>query len=215
MHPIVHALLHTSPFLIYLLVAIIILLESSGVPVVNNTMLLLLGAMAALGYLNIEMLMVSAFVGSIAGACCAYWIGMHGGRKIVLRLAAFFRVNEQKIYVMDSWFQKSGFWMIFFSRMTPFVRPFACFPAGISHMNFKKFLLAASAGSLIWCITLPSIGWMLGPRWKIALHFIQRYTLPTIIGVVLLLIVYSVVTRTVKRAINAKYHTLSGQHMHQ
>ena len=210
MHPIVHALLHVSPLLMYLLVAIILLLESSGVPITNNTLLLLMGAMASLGYLNIEMLIVSAIVGSIAGACCAYWLGMRGGRKIVLRLAAFFHVSEQKIGVMDSWFQKSGFWMIFFSRITPFVRPFACFPAGISHMNLKNFLLAASAGSLIWCIALPSIGWMLGPRWRIALHFMQAYTVPTLIGIVLLLIVYGVVTHMVKHIINTKYHTFSG-----
>jgi len=168
-----------------------------------------MGAMASLGYLNIELLMVSAFVGSGAGACCAYWIGMRGGRNIVLRLAAFFHVNEQKISVMDNWFQKSGFWMVFFSRMTPFVRPFACFPAGISHMNFKKFLLAALAGSLIWCVTLPSIGWLLGPRWKIALHFTRTYTVPTIIIVILLLIIYSVITHRIKRRLNAKYHTFS------
>ncbi len=210
MHSIVHALLHISPLLVYLLVAVILLLESSGVPIINNTLLLLLGATASLGFLNLEMLMISAFLGSSAGACCAYWIGMRGGRKIVLRLAGFFHVSEQKVYTMDDWFQKSGFWMIFFSRMTPFVRPFACFPAGISHMNFRRFLFAAVAGSLIWCVTLPSIGWMLGPRWKIALYFMRTYTLPTIIGVVLLLVLYAVITNIIKRAINAKYHSISG-----
>ena len=214
MYPIVHAFLHISPILIYLLVALILLLESTGFPVTNNTLLLLLGAMSALGYLNLEMLMISALGGSIAGACCAYWIGMRGGRKLVLRLASFFHVNEQKIAIMDSWFQKSGYWMIFLSRMTPFVRPFACFPAGISQMNFKRFLLAASSGSLLWCITLPSIGWMLGPRWKIALHLMQRYTLATILGIVLLLAIYWVGTSIVKRAINSKYRSLSGRYSH-
>ncbi|GAC1463733.1 MAG: hypothetical protein PVSMB2_28970 [Ktedonobacteraceae bacterium] len=209
MYPIVHVLLHSSPLLMYLLVAIILLLDSSGVPTTNNTLLFLMGAMASLGYLNREMLIVSAILGSIAGACCAYWIGTWGGRHVLLRLATFFHVSEQKIPIMDSWFQKSGFWMVFFSRMTPFVRPFACFPAGISHMNIRKFLLAASAGSIIWCITLVSIGWTLGPRWKIALHFMQAYTFPTILVVALLLVLYSVGTYLVKRAINAKYRSLS------
>jgi len=208
-HPIAHTLLHTSPLLIYLLVATILLLESSGVPITNNTMLLLAGAMASLGYLNIEMLIISALLGSIAGACCAYWIGARGGRPVLLHLATFFHVNEQKISVMDSWFQKAGFWMIFFSRMTPFVRPFACFPAGIWHMNIKKFLLAASAGSIIWCVALPLIGWTLGPHWRIALHFMQAYTLPTILVVALLLALYVLITHKVKRILNAKYRSLS------
>ena len=207
MHLLMHALLHTSPFIIYLLVSLILMLESTGVPLTNNTLLLVLGAMAALGYLNIEVLMLAAFLGSISGACCAYWIGARGGRRIMLRLAAFFHVNRQNIRVMDNWFHRSGFWMVFLSRMTPFIRPFASFPAGIAHMNFKRFLFAASAGSLLWCIALPSIGWTLGPHWRIALNFMQTYTVPTILIVVLLLVLYGVIKHKVKHAIDVRYHS--------
>ncbi|GAC1401812.1 MAG: DedA family protein [Ktedonobacteraceae bacterium] len=209
MHSIMHALLHIHPLLIYLLVAVILLLESSGIPITNNTMLLLTGAMASLGYLNIGMLIVSAILGSIAGACCAYWIGARGGQQILLRLATFFHADEKKIHTMDGWLHTSGCWMIFFSRMTPFVRPFACFPAGISHMHIKKFLFAASAGSIIWCTVLPLIGWTLGHRWEIALYFMQRYTLLTLLVVTLLLVLYGVITSRIKRFINAKYRSLS------
>lgn len=207
MHLLVHTLLHVSPLLIYLLVAVILLLESSGVPVTNNTMLLLMGAWASMGHLNIELLIIAAFIGSITGACCAYWLGMHGGRRILLRLAAIFHVHRQKIHVMDHWFQQSGFWMIFLSRMTPFVRPFACFPAGIAHMDRKKFLLAASAGSIIWCIALPTIGWTLGRRWKIALYFLQQYTLPTLLVVAALIVLYVLAMRRVKHTVNARLHS--------
>ena len=109
MHSIVHALLHISPLLVYLLVAVILLLESSGVPIINNTLLLLLGATASLGFLNLEMLMISAFLGSSAGACCAYWIGMRGGRKIVLRLLACsssrfaYLVRHIALHWLDTW----------------------------------------------------------------------------------------------------------------
>ncbi len=214
MHPIMHAFLHINPILIYLLVAVILLLESTGVPVINNTLLLLLGAMAALGNFNIYALIVSALVGSIAGACCAYWIGMRGGRKLVLRLARLLHVNEQRIDIMDSWFQKSGYWMIFLSRMTPYIRPFACFPAGIAHMNFKKFLLAASSGSLLWCIILPSIGWALGPHWKVALHLMQHYTLPTMLVVVLLVVAYLFGSSLLKRTMNMRYGKFASKYGH-
>ena len=207
MHPFLHTLLHTSPLLVYLLVAVILCLESTGIPLVNNTLLLLLGAFASMGYLNLEMLMIAAFIGSISGACCAYWIGMRGGRRVLLRFAALFHLNRQKIHAMDNWFQRSGFWMIFLSRMTPYIRPFACFPAGIAHMDRKRFLLAASAGSLIWCIALPSIGWALGHRWRIALYFLQQYTLPTLLVVVALIVVYILVMRRVKHSMNARLHS--------
>jgi len=138
-----HFFLHTSPFLIYFLVAVILLLESSGVPITNNTLLLFTGALASLGQLNIGLLAIAAIVGSIAGACLAYYIGLRGGRRVLLRLASFFHVDTQKIEVMDGWFHKSGVWMVFFSRMTPFVRPFACFPAGFSRMIFTNFFFCS------------------------------------------------------------------------
>src|SRR5437016_4620799 len=153
--------------MIYLIVAVILLLESSGVPIVNNTLLIFTGALASFGHLTIWLLAVAAITGSITGACLAYIIGAYGGRRIILRLAAFFRVDDQKVRMAESWFQTTGVWMIFFSRMTPFVRPFACFPAGMARLAFLRFFIAASAGSLIWCSTMLCIGWNLGYRWKL------------------------------------------------
>jgi len=204
-HLIMHFLLHTSPLLIYLLVAVILTLESSGVPITNNTMLLVTGALASLGHLNIGILAIAAILGSITGACLAYFIGAQGGRRVLLRLAAFFHVDTQKMGVMDRWFQKSGVWMIFLSRMTPFVRPFACFPAGISQMNFVKFFIAASTGSVIWCIALLAIGWRLGRHWTFALYLMKQYTLPTIGVLILLVGLYFVGMRLIKRSLKAKY----------
>lgn len=205
MHLIMHLLLHTSPLLIYLLVAVILTLESSGVPITNNTMLLLTGALASLGHINIGILAIAAILGSITGACLAYFIGVQGGRRALLRLAAFFHVDAQKIGVMDRWFQKSGVWMIFLSRMTPFVRPFACFPAGISQMNFARFFIAASTGSVIWCIALLAIGWRLGRHWTLALNLMKQYTLPTIGVLILLVGLYFGGMRLIKRSLKAKY----------
>ena len=115
------------------------------------------------------------------------------------RLASLFRIKPKTVEIAENWFQKAGFWMVFLSRMTPFVRPFACFPAGISRMPVPRFFVAASAGSIIWCIALLSIGWNLGHRWRVAFYFMQRYTLPTVGGVVLLFALYVLVMYLVKR----------------
>jgi len=188
--------------MIYLIVAVILLLESSGVPIVNNTLLIFTGALASLGHLNIWLLAMAAITGSIAGACLAYSIGAYGGRQVMLRLAAFFHVDDQKVRMAENWFQTAGVWMIFFSRMTPFVRPFACFPAGISRIAFLRFFIAASAGSFIWCVAMLSIGWSLGNRWKLAISLMQQYTVPTFSGIVVLLVLYGLGMYMVKSYLN-------------
>lgn len=194
-----HVLLHTSPLIIYMLVMVILMLESTGVPITNTTLLLLMGALASLNHVNIWVLGIAAITGSIAGACIAYSIGLHGGKKVIRRLATFFHIDAQKVQMTEQWFQKSGSWMIFTSRMTPYVRPFAGFLAGIAHMPFARFFVAAFSGSIIWCAGLLYLGWSLGRRWPLALQLLQYYTLPTI-GIVLLLIAgYIIVMVLVKR----------------
>ncbi len=176
--------------LIYLLVAAFLLLESTGIPLINTTLLLFTGALAAQGRLNPGLLLLAALVGSTLGACCAYGLGQRYGEKLLFRLARLLRIDKQKMLFAERWFQRAGGRMIFFSRILPYIRPFACFPAGIAGMPFARFLLAAASGSLIWCATFLTLGWELGPRWKLALYLMQVYTLPTCCGLLLLLVIY-------------------------
>jgi membrane protein DedA with SNARE-associated domain len=198
-HYVMSLLLHTNPLLIYLIVAVILLLESSGVPIVNNTLLLLTGALASLGQFNIWALAAAAIVGSITGACLAYFIGAYGGRNMLFLLAKWLHIEHQKIFVVERWFQKSGLWMVFLSRMIPYARPFACFPAGMTHTNFAYFFIMALSGSIIWCSVLLSIGWHLGRRWVLAVQMMHQYTVPALCIIAILIAIYGFVMYTIKR----------------
>lgn len=215
MHLIMHVLLHTSPLILYTLVMVILLLESTGVPITNNVLLLLTGALASLNHVNIWVLGIAAVIGSISGACIAYSIGLRGGQKVIRRIAAFFHIDSQKVQMTEQWFQRSGAWMVFVSRMTPYVRPFACFPAGIAHMPFIRFFSAALSGSLIWCVALLYLGWSLGRRWPLALRLMQHYTLPTLSIVLLLIAGYITVLFLVKRHLKRYQQNSVDQDEHQ
>lgn len=203
---------HTNPLFIYLIAAVVLLLESTGVPIVNSTLLLFLGALISLGRLNLNIgvLIGAAVLGSSSGACLAYIIGLHGGRRLFFHLASKLHINSQKVNIAETWFHKSGIWMVFFSRMTPYIRPFACFPAGISRMPFSRFLLAALAGSVIWCTVMLNIGLALGHRWRLALHLIEYYTIPTLLTLILLIALYLLINHEIKRHLRTKLQTPSG-----
>lgn len=53
---ILHAFLHANPVFVYAIVIVILMLESSGVPITNTTLLLFVGALACLGQMNIWVL---------------------------------------------------------------------------------------------------------------------------------------------------------------
>ncbi|HEX7737925.1 MAG TPA: DedA family protein [Ktedonobacteraceae bacterium] len=185
-----HTYQHIPSALIYLLVAVLLCLESTGIPLINTTALLFTGAMAAQGKLDLALLMLVALLGSTAGACCAYGLGRRYGEKLLFRLARLLRIKEEKMILAQRWFQHAGGRMIFLSRVLPYIRPFACFPAGIASMPFPRFLLAAASGSLTWCVTMLIVGWELGPSWKQALFLVQTYSLPTLGVLLLLLVIY-------------------------
>jgi membrane protein DedA with SNARE-associated domain len=202
--PLIH---HINPLLIYVIVGVMLLLESTGIPIVNSTLLLLTGALASLGHLNIFALAFVSMSGSIAGACLAYVIGWYGGARLLRRAATRLRIDTRKIQSLEQWFHKAGARMIFFSRIIPYIRPFSCFPAGISHMPFRRFLAAASSGSVIWCVGMLTIGWNLGRRWRLALYLMQRYTALVVLVIVLALVIYYLIKLTIKRRLDARLRT--------
>jgi membrane protein DedA with SNARE-associated domain len=205
-----HLIHHTNPLWIYVIIGVFLLLESSGIPIVNSTLLLLTGALASLGQLDIFALAIVSITGSILGACLAYMIGWHGGARLLYHIAARLHVDTAKIQSLERWFHKAGARMIFFSRIIPYIRPFSCFPAGIAHMSFRRFFAAAASGSVIWCVGMLTIGWNLGRRWKLALYLMQRYTALVVLVIILAVVAYCLVKLTIKHRLDARLQTAQG-----
>ena len=198
---------HTNLLWIYIVVGVFLLLESSGIPIVNSTLLLLTGALASLGHLDIFVLACVSISGSILGACLAYIIGWHGGARLLYHIAARLHIDATKIQPLEQWFHKAGARMIFFSRIIPYIRPFSCFPAGIARMPFRRFFTAAASGSVIWCVGMLTIGWNVGRRWKLALYLMQKYTVPVVLVIILVMVAYCLVKLAIKRRLDAHLQT--------
>lgn len=203
MNVLIHASHHINPLLLCLFVGVILLLESSGIPILNTSLLLFAGAVASFGHVNVVVLALVAIVGSTAGACLAYLIGLRGGEPALRRLMSRLRIDPQKIEKANRWFSNAaGARMIFLSRIIPYVRPFACFFGGIARMPFRRFFIAVLSGSIVWCTAIISVGWSLGRRWPEALYLFQTYTLPTL-GVIALAVAVFLLARF---AINRRLH---------
>ena len=186
----IQSLTTIPPLAVYAFVLLWLAAESCGVPLPNELVLLLTGSLASQGRVSPFILVGVAVVGSLIGASAAYAIGKVGGRVAVLRVGRFVRLNEQRFASVEEWFARSGTVAIFLSRITPFVRTVASFPAGVLRMPQRNFLLATLLGSLIWCSVLVGVGDALGADYGAALTFIQRYTIPAIIVLVVVIVGY-------------------------
>ena len=114
---------------------------------------------------NLVGVSLAGALGCVVGSIVAYWIGATGGRDLLLRYGKYILISRRDADRADAFFAKHGDATVFISRILPVVRTFISLPAGISRMNFPRFVLLTFLGSLPWCFALALIGQKLGEHW--------------------------------------------------
>jgi len=146
--------LETGPAVsIYALVALVIGLESLGIPLPGEIVLVSAALLSSQhGGINPVVLGVCASLGAIIGDSIGYAIGRKGGRPLLAWLGAKFprHFGEAHVATAERSFQKWGMWAVFFGRFIALLRIFAGPLAGVLRMPYWKFLIANVLGGIIW-----------------------------------------------------------------
>jgi membrane protein DedA with SNARE-associated domain len=127
----------------------------------------LAGFSANRGDFGLVPVIISATVGSVAGALVLYWISLKFGlerTRAVLSKVPF--VTEHDIDKGVAWFARNDALAVFLGRMVPGIRSLISIPAGVEKMAVGRFLLYTTAGSLIWNIIWIVSGYQLGSNWE-------------------------------------------------
>ncbi|MGC4979822.1 MULTISPECIES: DedA family protein [unclassified Streptomyces] len=138
---------------IYALVALVIGLESLGIPLPGEIVLVSAALLSSQhGGINPVVLGVCASLGAIIGDSIGYAIGRKGGRPLLAWLGAKFprHFGEAHVATAERSFQKWGMWAVFFGRFIALLRIFAGPLAGVLRMPYWKFLIANVLGGIIW-----------------------------------------------------------------
>lgn len=101
---------------------------------------------------------VAGAVGCVWGSILAYVVGKYGGRPFIEKYGKYILIRKKDIKKADVFFAKYGDWAVFIGRLLPIVRTFISFPAGVSGVNFWKFVILTFLGSLPWCWALSYVG---------------------------------------------------------
>jgi len=138
---------------IYALVGLVIGLESLGIPLPGEIILVSAALLASQhGDINPVVLGACAVAGAIVGDSIGYAIGRKGGRPLLAWLGAKFprHFGEGHIATAEKSFEKWGMWAVFFGRFVALLRIFAGPLAGVLRMPYWKFLTANVLGGIIW-----------------------------------------------------------------
>jgi membrane protein DedA with SNARE-associated domain len=149
----------------------------------GETILVVGGFIAHLGYLKLPYVMAVAFIGSFSGDQLFFILGRVKGQKILSRFKkAQSRVD--KIHVFLHRYNNLimiGFRFIYGIRiLTPIV-------LGTNHkIKASRFLVLNTIGALVWSIVVSAGGYLFGEALELILKDIKRYELTIIIGMVII-----------------------------
>jgi membrane protein DedA with SNARE-associated domain len=172
----------------YLALFILMVLESTCIPIPSEAIVPYAGYLSHQGQLNLLSVILVATVANVVGGYIAYLIGHYGGRAFVLKYGRFVLLNRHHLERAENWFQRYGEITVFVGRLVPAVRTFVSLPAGIANMKLSKFLLYSFLGSLPWNIALAIAGEELAAHWTVIANHLKPMS---VIGaVVLVLLVF-------------------------
>ena len=168
-------------FLAMVLEAVIIIIPSELVLATG-------GILSSYGILNFYLSFLTGLIGSIFCAIIIYAMGYFGGRGFVLKYGKYFFMKKEDIDKSEKWFDKYGFYACLIGRNFPIVRTLISLPAGIVKMDFKKFILYTTIGSIPWTFIFTYAGYQLGKNWVLLKDYTEKLKVPIIILIIIWLI---------------------------
>jgi membrane protein DedA with SNARE-associated domain len=170
----------------YWAVAALLLLESAGLPLPGETILLLASFLAYSEHeLQLLWVIVVGTVATTLGGELGFALGRHGGRPLIERYRHIFSIRAESLARGERLFDRYGSVTVFLARFMFGMRVLASLLAGALHMPWRKFVLYNFLGAAVWVSAICGAGYLFGGHWGRLVHDLKRFDLVVAIVVVL------------------------------
>ena len=193
----------------YPTILLLMLLESTVIPVPSELVVAPAAYHAASGELNVFLVVLFATIGADLGASINYFVALYVGRPVIYKFAnskwgKLCLLNQQKVEKSERYFDNHGVVATLTGRLIPGIRHLISIPAGLARMNYWKFLLYTTIGAGVWHAILAAMGWYLSTfvpedELESTIEQYNHYIVAAIVGLVVLGVVYFVVKSMIKR----------------
>ena len=147
-------------------ILLLMLLESTVIPVPSELVVAPAAYHAASGNLNVVLVVLFATIGAAIGASINYFVALYVGRPVIYRFAnskwgKMCLLSQEKVEKSERYFDSHGIVATLTGRLIPGIRHLISLPAGLARMKYWTFLLYTSVGACLWHTILAALGWYL------------------------------------------------------
>jgi len=146
----------------------------------GETILILGGLAAQLGYLSLELVIACGFIGSVAGDQSFYFIGRRHGRSLLARRPRWQARAETVLRHLE----RHQVPLLLGFRFLYGLRTITPIAVGLTSIKPLRFILFNVAGAAIWATTIGAAGYYFGRAIESILGDIRKYELEVMGGVV-------------------------------
>ncbi|MEJ7599607.1 MAG: DedA family protein [Kofleriaceae bacterium] len=181
---------------------LMIVLESTMVPIPSLLVMPFAGFLAAQGIYSLPVILIINSTAALTGSLLSYWLGAAGGKPLLLKYGKWVMVRPKDIEKTEQFFAKRGY-TVLIARFLPVVRHLISIPAGIARMPLKSFILQTFLGSAIWGGGLMVLGYTIGNSWAKLAKKVDLVVAVVIVLVILAITIRFVVRRRRERQISS------------
>ncbi len=159
------------------LIFVLVMLESAallGMFIPGETAVILTGAIASAGLLNLWSCCIVVTAASIIGDIIGYLLGRYYGAYLLQRLGPVRRHFSKHHALLESYFRRWGSMTVIIGRFVAVGRAFAPFTAGLSRMEPRRFIPMAVIAGTLWGAGLVILGYEFGENWPVLEHTMAR-----------------------------------------
>jgi membrane protein DedA with SNARE-associated domain len=151
-----------------------VFLGNLGLPMPEETVLLVAGFLAGRNELDLKTVYVVGFGSAVAGDCCGFLFGRTGGQRLFERLAERFKFVRRRYDRLQAFFEAHGAKAVFMARFITGARFMAGPMAGAAGMQFWRFLGWNMLGALVWCSLVITVGYLVGDELEWVMYVFHR-----------------------------------------
>jgi membrane protein DedA with SNARE-associated domain len=172
---------------------LLIVAESTMVPIPSLLVMPFAGYLAAEGHFSLPLILALNSAGALTGSLLSYWFGAAGGKPLLMKYGKWVLIRPKDLDKTEAYFASGkGRYTVVIARFLPVIRHIISIPAGIARMPIRSFVLQTFVGATLWGGGLMLLGYQLGAEQERIIKQVKKYDLAVAVVIVLAIVAIGV-----------------------